>query len=97
MSGNEDHHRQGRRFAAEGNGHDGRDPRDVEIERLQSPTGATKKMVPTRVLVEIAFTITVDPPTEAMKKMVPTRVLVEIAFTITVDPPTEATRRWIVT
>nr|GFC43072.1 reverse transcriptase domain-containing protein [Tanacetum cinerariifolium] len=34
MSGNEDHHRQGRRFAAGGNGHDGRDPRDVEIERL---------------------------------------------------------------
>nr|GFB05023.1 reverse transcriptase domain-containing protein [Tanacetum cinerariifolium] len=29
MSGNGDHHRQGRRFAAEGNGHD---PRDVEIE-----------------------------------------------------------------
>nr|GEY07941.1 reverse transcriptase domain-containing protein [Tanacetum cinerariifolium] len=35
MSGNEDHHRQGRRFAAGGNGHDGRDPRDVEIERLR--------------------------------------------------------------
>ncbi|GJZ15104.1 hypothetical protein Tco_0550781 [Tanacetum coccineum] len=35
MSGNEDHHRQGRRFAARGNGHDGRDPRDVEIERLR--------------------------------------------------------------
>nr|GEY42103.1 reverse transcriptase domain-containing protein [Tanacetum cinerariifolium] len=35
MSRNEDHHRQGRRFAAEGNGHDGRDPRDVEIERLR--------------------------------------------------------------
>nr|GEZ36449.1 RNA-directed DNA polymerase [Tanacetum cinerariifolium] len=34
MSGNEDHHRQGRRFAAGGNGHDGRDPRNVEIERL---------------------------------------------------------------
>nr|GEZ35501.1 reverse transcriptase domain-containing protein [Tanacetum cinerariifolium] len=34
MSGNEDHHRQGRRFAAGGNGHDERDPRDVEIERL---------------------------------------------------------------
>nr|GFC15639.1 reverse transcriptase domain-containing protein [Tanacetum cinerariifolium] len=34
MSGNEDHHRQGRRFAAGGNGHDGCDPRDVEIERL---------------------------------------------------------------
>nr|GEX87104.1 ribonuclease H-like domain-containing protein [Tanacetum cinerariifolium] len=34
MSGNEDHHRQGRRFAAGGNGHDGRDPHDVEIERL---------------------------------------------------------------
>nr|GFB62781.1 reverse transcriptase domain-containing protein [Tanacetum cinerariifolium] len=30
--GNEDHHRQGRRFAAGGNGHD---PRDVEIERLR--------------------------------------------------------------
>nr|GEV38848.1 reverse transcriptase [Tanacetum cinerariifolium] len=29
MSGNEDHHRQGRRFAAGGNGHDGRDPRDL--------------------------------------------------------------------
>ncbi|GKF38614.1 hypothetical protein Tco_0118675, partial [Tanacetum coccineum] len=35
MSGNEDHHRQGRRFAAGGNGHDERDPRDVEIERLR--------------------------------------------------------------
>ncbi|GJT11497.1 transposon ty3-I gag-pol polyprotein [Tanacetum coccineum] len=35
MSGNEDHHRQGRRFAVGGNGHDGRDPRDVEIERLR--------------------------------------------------------------
>nr|GFB79782.1 reverse transcriptase domain-containing protein [Tanacetum cinerariifolium] len=35
MSGNEDHHRQSRRFAAGGNGHDGRDPRDVEIERLR--------------------------------------------------------------
>nr|GEY26932.1 reverse transcriptase domain-containing protein [Tanacetum cinerariifolium] len=35
MSGNEDHHRQGRRFAAGGNEHDGRDPRDVEIERLR--------------------------------------------------------------
>nr|GEZ49255.1 reverse transcriptase domain-containing protein [Tanacetum cinerariifolium] len=35
MSENEDHHRQGRRFAAGGNGHDGRDPRDVEIERLR--------------------------------------------------------------
>nr|GEY95216.1 reverse transcriptase domain-containing protein [Tanacetum cinerariifolium] len=35
MSGNEDHHRQGRRFTAGGNGHDGRDPRDVEIERLR--------------------------------------------------------------
>nr|GEX45200.1 reverse transcriptase domain-containing protein [Tanacetum cinerariifolium] len=35
MSGNEDHHRQGRRFVARGNGHDGRDPRDVEIERLR--------------------------------------------------------------
>nr|GEW64821.1 reverse transcriptase domain-containing protein [Tanacetum cinerariifolium] len=35
MSGNEDHHRQGRRFAAGGNGHDGRDPRDVEIGRLR--------------------------------------------------------------
>nr|GFB60998.1 reverse transcriptase domain-containing protein [Tanacetum cinerariifolium] len=34
MSGNEDHHRQGRRFTAGGNGHDGCDPRDVEIERL---------------------------------------------------------------
>nr|GEX94889.1 putative reverse transcriptase domain, zinc finger, CCHC-type, aspartic peptidase domain protein [Tanacetum cinerariifolium] len=34
MSGNEDHHRQGRRFAAGGNGHDRCDPRDVEIERL---------------------------------------------------------------
>nr|GEY44997.1 reverse transcriptase domain-containing protein [Tanacetum cinerariifolium] len=35
MSGNEDHHRQDCRFAAGGNGHDGRDPRDVEIERLR--------------------------------------------------------------
>nr|GEW36159.1 RNA-directed DNA polymerase [Tanacetum cinerariifolium] len=35
MSENEDHHRQGRRFATGGNGHDGRDPRDVEIERLR--------------------------------------------------------------
>nr|GEZ66530.1 reverse transcriptase domain-containing protein [Tanacetum cinerariifolium] len=35
MSENGDHHRQGRRFAAGGNGHDGRDPRDVEIERLR--------------------------------------------------------------
>nr|GFB57783.1 reverse transcriptase domain-containing protein [Tanacetum cinerariifolium] len=35
MSGNEDHHRQGRRFAAGGNGHDGRDSRDVEIESLR--------------------------------------------------------------
>ncbi|GJW49330.1 putative reverse transcriptase domain, zinc finger, CCHC-type, aspartic peptidase domain protein [Tanacetum coccineum] len=35
MSGNEDHHRQDRRFAAGGNGHDGRDPRDVEIEKLR--------------------------------------------------------------
>nr|GEW88765.1 hypothetical protein [Tanacetum cinerariifolium] len=35
MSGNEDHHRQGRRFAVGGNGHDGRDPRDGEIERLR--------------------------------------------------------------
>nr|GEX06358.1 retrovirus-related Pol polyprotein from transposon 17.6 [Tanacetum cinerariifolium] len=35
MSRNEDHHRQGRRFAAGGNGHDWRDPRDVEIERLR--------------------------------------------------------------
>nr|GEY35416.1 reverse transcriptase domain-containing protein [Tanacetum cinerariifolium] len=35
MSGNEDHHRQGRRFAVGGNGQDGRDPRDVEIERLR--------------------------------------------------------------
>nr|GEY45558.1 hypothetical protein [Tanacetum cinerariifolium] len=34
MSGNEDHHRQGRRFAAGGNGHNGRDPHDVEIKRL---------------------------------------------------------------
>ncbi|GKE78134.1 hypothetical protein Tco_1544254, partial [Tanacetum coccineum] len=29
------HHRQGRRFAARGNRHDERDPRDVEIERLR--------------------------------------------------------------
>nr|GEV73761.1 reverse transcriptase domain-containing protein [Tanacetum cinerariifolium] len=35
MSGNKDHHRQGRRFVAGGNGHDGCDPRDVEIERLR--------------------------------------------------------------
>nr|GEW13337.1 putative reverse transcriptase domain, zinc finger, CCHC-type, aspartic peptidase domain protein [Tanacetum cinerariifolium] len=35
MSGNEDHHRQGRRFAVGGNRHDGHDPRDVEIERLR--------------------------------------------------------------
>nr|GEX76405.1 reverse transcriptase domain-containing protein [Tanacetum cinerariifolium] len=35
MSGNEDHHRQGRRFVAGGNGHDGHDHRDVEIERLR--------------------------------------------------------------
>nr|GEZ58440.1 reverse transcriptase domain-containing protein [Tanacetum cinerariifolium] len=35
MSENKDHHRQGRRFAVGGNGHDGRDPRDVEIERLR--------------------------------------------------------------
>ncbi|GJR43292.1 hypothetical protein Tco_1311395, partial [Tanacetum coccineum] len=35
MSGNEDHHRQGRRFVARGNRHDERDPRDVEIERLR--------------------------------------------------------------
>nr|GEY30385.1 reverse transcriptase domain-containing protein [Tanacetum cinerariifolium] len=35
MSGNEDHHRQGRRFAAGGNEHDGHDPRDVEIEILR--------------------------------------------------------------
>nr|GEU89041.1 retrovirus-related Pol polyprotein from transposon TNT 1-94 [Tanacetum cinerariifolium] len=35
MSRNEDHHRQGRRFTAGGNGHDGRDPHDVEIERLR--------------------------------------------------------------
>nr|GEY92253.1 reverse transcriptase domain-containing protein [Tanacetum cinerariifolium] len=35
MSGNEDHHRQGRRFTARGNGNDGRDPRNVEIERLR--------------------------------------------------------------
>nr|GEW39131.1 hypothetical protein [Tanacetum cinerariifolium] len=34
MSGNGDHHRQGHRFAAGGNGHDGRDPRDVVIERF---------------------------------------------------------------
>nr|GFC06508.1 reverse transcriptase domain-containing protein [Tanacetum cinerariifolium] len=67
MSGNEDHHRQGRRFAVGGNGHDGRDPRDVEIERLQSPTEAMKKMAPTHVLVEIVSTITVDPPTEATR------------------------------
>nr|GEY30552.1 hypothetical protein [Tanacetum cinerariifolium] len=35
MSGNENHHCQGRRFTTGGNGHDGRDPRDVEIERLR--------------------------------------------------------------
>nr|GEZ57252.1 RNA-directed DNA polymerase [Tanacetum cinerariifolium] len=35
MSGNEDHHRQGRRFTAGGNGHDWRDLRDVEIERFR--------------------------------------------------------------
>nr|GEW15244.1 hypothetical protein [Tanacetum cinerariifolium] len=35
MSGNGDHHRQGSRFAIGGNGHDGRDPHDVEIERLR--------------------------------------------------------------
>nr|GEZ25359.1 hypothetical protein [Tanacetum cinerariifolium] len=35
MSGNEDHHRQGHRFAAGGNGHDGRDPHNVKIERLR--------------------------------------------------------------
>nr|GEX19853.1 RNA-directed DNA polymerase, eukaryota, reverse transcriptase zinc-binding domain protein [Tanacetum cinerariifolium] len=35
MSGNEDHHRQDRRFVAGGNGHGGRDPRDVKIERLR--------------------------------------------------------------
>ncbi|GKD63689.1 reverse transcriptase domain-containing protein, partial [Tanacetum coccineum] len=35
MSRNEDHHRQGCRFAARGNRHDERDPRDVEIERLR--------------------------------------------------------------
>nr|GEX12367.1 putative reverse transcriptase domain, zinc finger, CCHC-type, aspartic peptidase domain protein [Tanacetum cinerariifolium] len=35
MSRNEDHHRQGRIFAARGNGHDRRDPRDVKIERLR--------------------------------------------------------------
>nr|GEX72059.1 reverse transcriptase domain-containing protein [Tanacetum cinerariifolium] len=35
ISENGDHHRQGRRFAAGGNGHDGHDPRDVEIERLR--------------------------------------------------------------
>nr|GFA79340.1 hypothetical protein [Tanacetum cinerariifolium] len=29
------HHRQGCRFGAGGNEHDGRDPRDVEIERLR--------------------------------------------------------------
>nr|GEV21647.1 RNA-directed DNA polymerase [Tanacetum cinerariifolium] len=35
MSGNGDHHGQGCRFAAGGNGHDGHDPRDVKIERLR--------------------------------------------------------------
>nr|GEZ21145.1 reverse transcriptase domain-containing protein [Tanacetum cinerariifolium] len=35
MSRNEDHHRQGRRFAAGGNEHDGHNPRDVEIEILR--------------------------------------------------------------
>nr|GEV15151.1 UvrD-like helicase, ATP-binding domain, P-loop containing nucleoside triphosphate hydrolase [Tanacetum cinerariifolium] len=35
MPGNEDHRRQGRRFAAGSNGHDRRAPRDVEIERLR--------------------------------------------------------------
>nr|GFD39417.1 reverse transcriptase domain-containing protein [Tanacetum cinerariifolium] len=34
VSRNGDRCRQGRRFAAGGNGHDGGDPRDVEIERL---------------------------------------------------------------
>nr|GEX29178.1 reverse transcriptase domain-containing protein [Tanacetum cinerariifolium] len=34
MLGNGDDHRQGRRFATGGNRHDGRDPRDVEIEIL---------------------------------------------------------------
>ncbi|GJV79936.1 hypothetical protein Tco_1515806 [Tanacetum coccineum] len=33
MSGNEDHHRQGRRFAARGNRHDERIPRDVELKK----------------------------------------------------------------
>nr|GEX25397.1 reverse transcriptase [Tanacetum cinerariifolium] len=46
MSGNEDHHRQGRRFAAGGNGYDGRDPRDrhprqpTPLQRHRRPSPA---------------------------------------------------------
>ncbi|PWA75583.1 hypothetical protein CTI12_AA241280 [Artemisia annua] len=35
MSENGDHRRQDHRFAARGNEHDERDPRDIEIERLR--------------------------------------------------------------
>nr|GEW42224.1 reverse transcriptase domain-containing protein [Tanacetum cinerariifolium] len=97
MSGNEDHHRQGRRFTAGGNGHDGRDPHDVKIERLRQRV----RELEVNGLIQMARRVfdyrirrIAD---EATKKMVPTHVLVEIASTITVDPPTEATRRWIVT
>ncbi|GJU42417.1 RNA-directed DNA polymerase [Tanacetum coccineum] len=44
MSGT-NHHRQGRRFAARGNRHDERDPRDVEIERLR-PTVVELILIP---------------------------------------------------
>ncbi|GKC45903.1 hypothetical protein Tco_1063625 [Tanacetum coccineum] len=49
MSGNEDHHRQGRRFAARGNRHDERDPRDVEIERLRNTGRVNLEINPFRV------------------------------------------------
>nr|GEV12819.1 ribonuclease TUDOR 1-like [Tanacetum cinerariifolium] len=56
MSGNEDHHRQGRRFAARGNGHDGRDPRDVEIERLRQRVVVEEKEHGVECLIRMIIT-----------------------------------------
>ncbi|GJX91372.1 reverse transcriptase domain-containing protein [Tanacetum coccineum] len=52
MSGNEGHHRQGRRFAAEDNGHDGYDPHDYEdtptdsaVEEYENEGGEFEKKI----------------------------------------------------
>nr|GFB24507.1 hypothetical protein [Tanacetum cinerariifolium] len=46
---------------------------DSRVDWNESPTEATKKMVPTYVLVEIASTIIVDPPIEATRRWIVTQ------------------------